>query len=95
MVAWSTSVEESYAYSAVWLALALALFIAGLRLGRQPIRYAGLGVMVLVVLKVFLLDLSSLEGLYRIASFIGLGFCLVGIGWLYQRFAQTRQAAHT
>ena len=42
--------------------------------------------MVLVVLKVFLFDLSNLEGLYRIASFIGLGLCLVGIGWLYQRF---------
>jgi len=88
MVAWSTSIEESYAYSAVWLAFALALFVTGLRLGRQSIRYAGLGVMVLVVLKVFLWDLSSLEGLYRIASFIGLGLCLVGIGWLYQRFVQ-------
>ena len=88
MVAWSTSIEESYAYSAVWLAFALALFVTGLRLKQQYIRYAGLGVMVLVVLKVFLWDLSSLEGLYRIASFIGLGLCLVGIGWLYQRFVQ-------
>ncbi len=88
MVAWSLSVAESYAYSAVWLAFALALFIAGLRLAKQYIRYAGLAVMVLVVLKVFLWDMSSLEGLYRIASFIGLGLCLVGIGWLYQRFVQ-------
>jgi uncharacterized membrane protein len=88
MVAWSTSIEESYAYSAIWLAFALALFVAGLRLSLQHIRYAGLGVMVLVVLKVFLWDMSSLEGLYRIASFIGLGLCLVGIGWLYQRFIQ-------
>ena len=30
--------------------------------------------------------MSNLEGLYRIASFVGLGLCLVGIGWLYQRF---------
>ncbi|MBC8036737.1 MAG: DUF2339 domain-containing protein [Rhizobiales bacterium] len=88
MVAPSMSIEESYAYSAVWLAFALVLFIAGLRLSRQYIRYAGLGVMVLVVLKVFLVDMSNLEGLYRIASFIGLGLCLVGIGWLYQRFVQ-------
>ncbi|MGH6821465.1 MAG: DUF2339 domain-containing protein, partial [Methylocella sp.] len=47
MVAWSTSIEESYAYSAVWLAFALALFVAGLRLKLQYVRYAGLGVMVL------------------------------------------------
>ena len=74
--------------------LALALFVAGLKLARQYIRYAGLGVMVLVVLKVFLWDMSSLEGLYRIASFIGLGLCLVGIGWLYQRFVQPRKRKH-
>ena len=88
MIAESLSIAESYAYSAVWLGFALALFAAGIKLGKQYVRYAGLGVMVLVVLKVFLWDMSSLEGLYRIASFIGLGLCLVGIGWLYQRFVQ-------
>ena len=88
MVAWSLSDAESYAYSAVWLVSALALFIAGIKLARQYIRYAGLAVMVLVVLKVFLSDMSGLEGLYRIFSFIGLGLCLVGIGWIYQRFVQ-------
>ena len=88
MVAWSLSDGESYAYSAVWLASALALFGAGIKLSRQYIRYAGLAVMVLVVLKVFLWDMSGLEGLYRIFSFIGLGLCLVGIGWLYQHFVQ-------
>lgn len=88
MVAWSLSIAESYAYSAVWLVSALALFGAGIKLQRQYIRYAGLAVIVLVVLKVFLWDMSSLEGLFRIASFIGLGLCLVGIGWLYQRFVQ-------
>lgn len=84
----SLSLAESYAYSAVWLVFALALFVAGLRFRQQPVRYAGLGVMVLVVLKVFLADMSNLEGLYRIASFVGLGLCLVGIGFLYQRFVQ-------
>lgn len=86
MLPQSLSVAESYAYSAVWLGFALALFVAGIRLGKQYVRMAGLAVMALVVLKVFALDMSSLEGLYRIASFIGLGLCLVGIGWLYQRF---------
>lgn len=88
MVAWSQSLAETYAYSAVWLAFALALFVAGIRLGRQAVRMAGLGVLALVVLKVFIGDMSNLEGLLRIASFVGLGFCLVGIGWLYQRFVR-------
>ncbi len=93
LVAWSLSVTESYAYSAVWLVSALALFIAGIRLSRQYIRYAGLAVMVLVVLKVFLWDMSGLEGLYQIGSFLGLGLSLVGIGWLYQRFVQKPKEA--
>lgn len=86
MVFESLSLAESYAYSAVWLASGVALFIGGLALAKPYLRYAGLGVMVVVVLKVFLVDMSNLEGLYRIASFVGLGLCLVGIGWLYQRF---------
>jgi uncharacterized membrane protein len=79
---------ENYAYSAVWLAFALALLIAGIWRGRKYLRYAGLIVTALVVIKVFLLDMSGLSGLYRIASFIGLGLCLVGIGYLYARFVQ-------
>ena len=88
MTPWSQSLGETYAYSAVWLAFALALFVAGIRLASQPVRLAGLGVLALVVLKVFIGDMSNLEGLLRIASFVGLGFCLVGIGWLYQRFVR-------
>ena len=65
----------------------------GIKLGRQYIRYAGLAVMVLVVLKVFLWDMSGLEGLYQIGSFLGLGLSLVGIGWLYQRFVQKPKEA--
>jgi uncharacterized membrane protein len=79
---------ENYAYSAVWLGFALALLIAGIWRGRKYLRYAGLIVTALVVIKVFLLDMSGLSGLYRIASFIGLGLCLVGIGYLYARFVQ-------
>jgi uncharacterized membrane protein len=86
MVQWSQSTAESYAYSAVWLLSALALFVAGIRLSRQYIRYAGLGVMSLVVVKVFAWDMAGLDGIYRILSFFGLGACLIGIGWLYTKY---------
>jgi uncharacterized membrane protein len=88
MEAWAETDAENYTYSAVWLVFALALFIAGIRLERKYIRMAGLAVIILVVLKVFLVDLSGIGGLYQIASFVGLGFCLVGIGWLYTRYVQ-------
>ena len=41
--------------------------------------------MVLTVLKVFLIDMSDLTGIYRALSFLGLGAVLIGIGWFYQR----------
>jgi len=84
---------ENYAYSAVWLAFALCLLIAGIWRRKNYLRYAGLLVAALVVVKVFLFDMSGLSGLYQIASFIGLGLCLVGIGYLYARFVHPMDAA--
>jgi uncharacterized membrane protein len=76
---------ELYAYSVAWLAYSVALLLAGLLLGSQPARFASAMVMLLVIAKVFLIDLADLEGVYRALSFIGLGAVLVAIGWLYQR----------
>ena len=80
------SQPESYATSLAWLVSGIGIFFAGLKLDRQNIRYGGLAILVLTVLKVFALDLFALGGLWRIASIIGLGACLIGVGWLYTRF---------
>jgi uncharacterized membrane protein len=82
------SQAESYATSLAWVVTGILIFIAGLRLDRQNIRYGGLAILVLAVLKVFAYDLFELGGLWRIASMIGLGLCLIGVGWLYTRFVQ-------
>jgi uncharacterized membrane protein len=50
-------------------------------------------VLVLTVLKVFLIDMSNLTGIYRALSFLGLGAVLIGIGWLYQRLLFPRAPA--
>ena len=47
---------------------------------------------ILTVLKVFLIDMSDLTGIYQSLSFIGLGIVLLGIGWLYQRLLFPRRA---
>lgn len=76
---------EQYAYSAVWLGFGVLLLLAGILLGSKPARLASAAVVSLTIAKVFLVDMSDLEGAYRALSFIGLGLVLVGIGWLYQR----------
>ncbi|MGV3551443.1 DUF2339 domain-containing protein [Rhizobium sp.] len=77
--------SELYTYSVVWLLLGVLLLVAGYRFRSTALRIAS-GVLVLIaVLKVFLIDMANLEGLYRALSFAGLGFALIGIGWFYQR----------
>lgn len=80
---------EMWAYSAAWLLGGLALLGGGLLRRSVPWRRAGLAVVLVVVAKVFILDLSQLTGLWRAVSFLGLGAVLVGIGGLYRRFART------
>jgi uncharacterized membrane protein len=85
---WFGSDAESYAVSAAWIVTAIAIFVAGIKLERQNIRLAGLAILTLAVAKVFALDLFELGGLWRIASIVGLGLCLIGVGWAYTRFVQ-------
>ena len=80
-----TSDAEWYSYSAAWLGFACVLLLLGIRGGSAAVRYGALGVLLLTVLKVFLFDAAALTGLLRVASFFGLGLCLIGVGYLYQR----------
>ena len=52
-------------------------------------------VVILAVLKVFLVDMRGLAGIYQALSFIGLGIVLLGIGWLYQRLLFPRAVIAT
>lgn len=85
---------EFYSYSVAWLGFALVLLAFGIYRGVAMLRYASLAVLLIAVAKVFLLDMADLTGLLRVASFLGLGLCLVAIGYIYQRFVfpQTGQA---
>ena len=49
-----------------------------------------------VIAKIFLIDMSGLQGLWRVASFMGLGLSLLGLAWLHQRMqASNRNAAES
>jgi uncharacterized membrane protein len=86
----TVSDAELYAYSIGWLAFAGLLLAIGIWKRSTPVRHAALAVLLVAVLKVFAFDMADLTGLYRAASFLGLGLSLVGIGFLYQRFVFRR-----
>jgi uncharacterized membrane protein len=82
----ATADAEWYCYSAAWLGFAGVLLMSGIWRRDRALRYASLAVLLLVIGKVFLSDMAGLTGLYRVASFAGLGLCLIAVGYLYQRF---------
>jgi uncharacterized membrane protein len=77
---------ELWAYSGAWLAMGAALMALGMRTGVRGLRLAALALVGLVTAKVFLVDMSGLDGLWRVLSFLGLGLALIGLGAFYRRF---------
>ncbi len=86
---------ETYTYSVVWLLLGVLLLVLGSRFHAKSIRIASAVLVFVAVLKVFLIDMSNLEGFLRALSFIGLGGVLIGIGLFYQKILSGVVAAPT
>ena len=85
----STGNGELYTYTIIWLLLAIGALLAGsIRFGNVVYK-GGMALLILVVAKIFLVDMDDLEGLLRVASFMGLGLSLLGLAYLYQRFNLT------
>jgi len=78
-------VAEDILRSILAIALAIGFLLWGITRQQRDWRIASLALMLAAVVKVFLFDASGLEGVTRIASFVALGFSLIGIGWLYSR----------
>ncbi len=87
-----TTGAEQYTYSIAWLAFGVALLGIGIIFNSQRARLASAAVIALTILKAFLIDMSTLTGIYRALSFMCLGLVLVAIGWLYQRILFRRPA---
>jgi hypothetical protein len=69
-----------------WGIEGLALLAAGFPLRDRVLRLSGLVLLLFCILKLFIYDLSYLDTLPRIFSFIALGLILVGVSWIYTRF---------
>jgi uncharacterized membrane protein len=89
----TTTGVEQYTYSIAWLAFGVVLLGIGIVFNSQRARLASAAVIALTIGKAFLIDMSTLTGVYRALSFMCLGLVLVAIGWLYQRILFRRQAA--
>lgn len=87
----STTGAEQYTYSIGWLGFGVVLLGVGILVNSERARLASAAVIALTILKAFVIDMSTLTGVYRALSFMCLGVVLVAIGWLYQRILFRRQ----
>jgi Predicted membrane protein (DUF2339) len=81
---------SSLALSFIWTLCASAFIAVGMWRNFAPIRYLAMALFGLTVLKVFLVDLSALGGVYRILGFIGVGVVLLVVSFVYQRMRRTK-----
>ncbi|MET0700715.1 MAG: DUF2339 domain-containing protein [Mycobacterium sp.] len=72
-----------------WIAIAAGLFAFALRVQRRDARTApiagGLALTAAATVKLFLFDLGTLDGIFRVVAFIVVGLALLGMGSGYAR----------
>ncbi len=86
------SQTEDLLRSLLAIVLALGFLGWGAWMQQRSWRVGSLVLMLGAVFKVFVFDAAGLEGLARVASFLALGLCLIGIGWFYSRQLIARTA---
>ena len=83
---------SAFGVSLLWTIYGAAIVVLGMARSYPALRKLGLAVFGLAVLKVFLVDMASVGGAWRILSFVTLGAILVGISWLYHRYGERIRA---
>lgn len=72
----------------LWAVYAIGVIAAGIGMRSSKVRLAGMMLLGIPVIKLFVFDVFLLERGYRVAAFVTLGALLLGIGLVYQRYSQ-------
>jgi len=88
-----TTLSQDLTYTIGWLAFGMILLAAGIYLRTRAARIAAVALIAITTLKCFLYDLASLDGLYRVASFVGLAMSLALVSIALQKYVLARPSA--
>ncbi len=80
------NLARNMTYTIAWALFALTLLVLGIWKRNPPTRYAGIGLLVVTLLKLFLHDLSNTDSGYRIGALIAVALIALAASFLYQRF---------
>lgn len=74
--------------SVIWAVYGGVMLVVGIWRNGRLLRVMSLLLLGLTIIKVFLIDLASLDKLYRIISFVVLGAILLAVSFIYQQYQQ-------
>lgn len=74
---------QTGAISVLWALFAICFIVVGIRAQSARYRFSGLGLFLIVLGKVFLLDLSEMPIIFRIVAFMVVGLLLLGGSFAY------------
>ena len=83
-----TASQMHLTLTVLWALYAVGIMLVGVIRDNSQIRLAGIALMIVPVLKLFVHDTFLLERGYRVAAFITLGGLLLAVGMMYQRYSQ-------
>jgi uncharacterized membrane protein len=89
--AFGTGSWATAAVSIVATFYAVGLFIAGHVRGSRNLRSQSLALLALILMKVFVLDLATVEMVYRVATLFGIGVAMLAISAVYLRREQMQR----
>ena len=79
---------QQLALTALWALYAVVLLVIGIAIRSRSVRLAGLLLLALPIIKLFVYDVFALQQVYRIIAFVGLGVLLLVSAYLYQRHSR-------
>lgn len=79
------------ALSFMWAIYAAVLLAIGFRLNHAPTRWTALGLFAVTLLKLLFYDLSELDGVYRVLTFLMAAIVLAAATWGYRRYQVARE----
>ncbi|HSH16137.1 MAG TPA: DUF2339 domain-containing protein, partial [Verrucomicrobiae bacterium] len=82
----SGSFARDMTYSIAWSLFALLILVVGILKRLKAARYAGIGLLGVTLLKLFLHDLASLDQLYRVGALVVVAVVAIVASFLYQKF---------
>jgi uncharacterized membrane protein len=90
-----SSIQQDLTYTIAWLLFGIIVLAAGIIAKAKPARVASVAMIAITTFKCFLYDLRSLEGLYRVAAFVGLAVSLALVSLALQKYvlAPEKEAA--